>query len=269
MSASCTGSTDAITRGARIERIILGVREIGKSGMKSMKAPAVSVVGRNTLIPTCMLVISLAGALAGCARAYRAEAMADQLAEMEGGADREVSIQRVEEIEREIRRYRKEVDRTVDATGELGVYYKMLAIEYMRGAMYGAAYDALEQAIAIQPENPILFYYSAVCAARMGKAQVISEDRQRWLDRSEALYRRAITLDPSYADALYGLSVLAVESKEIDGRFLLARVYYSLGKLENAIELYREIESLTDVKQTREKALESREQVERELYGAQ
>jgi tetratricopeptide (TPR) repeat protein len=288
MSASCTGSTDAITRGARIERIILGVREIGKSGMKSMKAPAVSVVGRNTLIPTCMLVISLAGALAGCARADRAEAMADQLAEMEGGADREVSIQRVEEIEREIRRYRKEVDRTVDATGELGVYYKMLAIEYMRGAMYGAAYDALEQAIAIQPENPILFYYSAVCAARMGKAQVISEDRQRWLDRSEALYRRAITLDPSYADALYGLSVLyvfelgrpeeaedllerllAVESKEIDGRFLLARVYYSLGKLENAIELYREIESLTDVKQTREKALESREQVERELYGAQ
>jgi tetratricopeptide (TPR) repeat protein len=288
MSASCTSSIDAITRGARIERIILGVREIGKSGMKSMKAPAVSAVGGNALIPACMLIISLVGSLSGCARADRADAMADQLVEMEGGADREVSIQRVEEIEREIRRYHKEVDRTVDATGELGVYYKMLAIEYMRGAMYGAAYDALEQAIAIQPENPILFYYSAVCAARMGKAQVISEDRQRWLDRSEALYRRAITLDPSYADALYGLSVLyvfelgrpqeaedllerllAVESKEIDGRFLLARVYYSLGKLENAIELYREIESLTDVKQIREKALESREQVERELYGAQ
>jgi tetratricopeptide (TPR) repeat protein len=288
MSASCTSSIDAITRGARIERIILGVREIGKSGMKSMKAPAVSAVGGNALIPACMLIISLVGSLSGCARADRADAMADQLVEMEGGADREVSIQRVEEIEREIRRYHKEVDRTVDATGELGVYYKMLAIEYMRGAMYGAAYDALEQAIAIQPENPILFYYSAVCAARMGKAQVISEDRQRWLDRSEALYRRAITLDPSYADALYGLSVLyvfelgrpeeaedllerllAVESKEIDGRFLLARVYYSLGKLENAIELYREIESLTDVKQIREKALESKEQVERELYGAQ
>jgi tetratricopeptide (TPR) repeat protein len=288
MSASCTSSIDAITRGARIERIILGVREIGKSGMKSMKAPAVSAVGGNALIPACTLIISLVGALSGCARADRADAMADQLVEMEGGADREVSIQRVEEIEREIRRYHKEVDRTVDATGELGVYYKMLAIEYMRGAMYGAAYDALEQAIAIQPENPILFYYSAVCAARMGKAQVISEDRQRWLDRSEALYRRAITLDPSYADALYGLSVLyvfelgrpeeaedllerllAVESKEIDGRFLLARVYYSLGKLENAIELYREIESLTDVKQIREKALESKEQVERELYGAQ
>jgi cytochrome c-type biogenesis protein CcmH/NrfG len=63
--------------------------------------------------------------------------------------------------------------------------------------------------------------------------------------------------------------LLAVESKEIDGRFLLARVYYSLGKLENAIELYREIESLADEKQVREQALASRKQVEEELYGAQ
>jgi len=212
----------------------------------------------------------------------------EQLAQMEGQAEAEVSMQRVEELQREVRVYRKEVERTVDASGQLAVYYKMLAIEYMRGAMYGAAYDALEQAIAIQPENPILFYYSAVCAARMAKSQVISEDRLRWLDRSEALYRRAVTLDPGYAAALYGLSVLyvfeldrpeeaedllerllAVESKEIDGRFLLARVYYSLGKLENAIELYREIESLTDVKQAREEALDSRKQIEEELYGAQ
>jgi tetratricopeptide (TPR) repeat protein len=214
--------------------------------------------------------------------------MVDQLVQMEGEADREVSLQRIEEIEGEIRLYRKEVERTVDATGQLGVYYKMLAVEYMRGGMYGAAYDALEQALAIQPENPILFYYSGVCAARMSKAQVISEDRDRWLDRSEALYRHAITLDPGYAAALYGLSVLyvfeldrpeeaqellerllVVESKEIDGRFLLARVYYSLGKLENAIELYEEIESLTEIRQTREQALTSRQQIEEELYGAQ
>jgi tetratricopeptide (TPR) repeat protein len=246
----------------------------------------------NTLIPTRLLIVCLAAALsaalAGCARVDRDEAVVDQLVEMEGGADREVSLQRVEEIRREVRRYRREVDRTVDAAGQLGVYYKMLAVEYMRGTMYGEAYDALEQAIAIQPENPILFYYSAVCAARMGKAQVISEDRLRWLDRSEALYRRAVILDPGYAAALYGLSVLyvfeldrpgeaeallerllAVESKDIDGRFLLARVYYSLGKLENAIELYREIESLAEVEQVREQALNGRKQVEEELYGAQ
>ncbi len=249
----------------------MGVREIGKRE-----------------IPALMLIVCLLSALSACGRVGRDDAMVDQLVEMEGQVQGEVSVQRVEEIEREVRRYREEVQRTVDASGQLAVYYKMLAVEYMRGAMYSAAYDSLEQATAIQPENPILFYYSAVCAARMSKAQVISEERMRWLDRSELLYRRALALDPGYAAALYGLSVLYVfelqrpqeaedllerllnaESKEIDGRFLLARVYYSLGKLENAIELYRQIESLTDVKQLRERALAGRKQIEEQLYGPQ
>jgi len=249
----------------------LGVREIGKRE-----------------IPALMLIVCLLSALSACGRVGRDDAMVDQLVEMEGQVQGEVSVQRVEEIEREVRRYREEVQRTVDASGQLAVYYKMLAVEYMRGAMYSVAYDSLEQATAIQPENPILFYYSAVCAARMSKAQVISEERMRWLDRSELLYRRALALDPGYAAALYGLSVLYVfelqrpqeaedllerllnaESKEIDGRFLLARVYYSLGKLENAIELYRQIESLTDVKQLRERALAGRKQIEEQLYGPQ
>jgi tetratricopeptide (TPR) repeat protein len=95
-------------------------------------------------------------------------------------------------------------------------------------------------------------------------------------------------LDPDYGDALYGLSVLYVfeldrpqeaegllerllriESKDIDARFLLARVYYGLGKLENAIELYREIERLSDTEQVREQARSGRKQAEDELYGAQ
>jgi tetratricopeptide (TPR) repeat protein len=244
-------------------------------------------------IAAATAMVILAGAAAGllnaCGRVDREQGMVGQLSEMEarGYEEQEVSAQRIEEIRREIRRYRKEVDRTVDATGQIGVYYKMLAVEYMRGGMYGAAYDALEEAIAIHPENPILFYYSAVCAARMSKAQVIAEERQRWLDRSERLYRRAINLDPGYADALYGLSVLYVyeldrpeeaepllerllaeESKEIDGRFLLAGVYYRQGKLEKAIEAYREIESLADAEQTRREALENRKRIEEELYGA-
>jgi tetratricopeptide (TPR) repeat protein len=227
----------------------------------------------------------VAALLAACAAAGRDQETVEELVKMEG---REVSVQRVEEIQREIERYSEEVDRTVEATGQLGIYYKLLAVEFMRGAMYLEAYGALDRAIEIQPENPILFYYSAVCAARMSAAQVISEDRADWLDRSEALYRRAVTLDPDYAAALYGLSVLYVfeldrpeeaedllerllslESQHIDGRFLLARVYYSLGKLEKSIELYREIESLTDTKQSGEQALNSRKQIEGELYGAQ
>jgi tetratricopeptide (TPR) repeat protein len=269
MNINFTGSTGAIIPGDRSGMNDLGVRRIGRAG-------------------ACLLIACLAGALTACTRAGRDEAMVEELVKMEEVGEREVSKQRVEEIEEQIERYRKEVLRTVDATGQLGVYYKMLAVEYMRGSMYGAAYEALEKAIAIHPENPILFYYSAVCTARMSKAQVISEDRIRWLERSESLYRRALSFDPDYGAALYGLSVLyvfeldrpqeaegplkrllTVQSKDIDGRFLLARVYYSLGKLENAIELYREIETLSDIEQVREQARSGRKQAEDELYGAQ
>jgi tetratricopeptide (TPR) repeat protein len=262
----------------------LGVTVIGEQNISPTGAPAAA----RLLIPAGLLLCILAGALAGCSRADRASAVVDQLARMEGQGEGEVSAERIEELEREIRRYQKEVDRTVDAAGQLGVYYKMLAVEYMRGGMYGTAYQALEQAIAIHPENPILFYYAAVCAARMSKAQVIQEDRRGWLERSQALYARALLLDPGYAAALYGLSILyvfelgrpeeaegllekllTVESKHIEGRFLLARVYYSLGKLEEAIELYREIESLTDVQDTKQEAMDSRQRIEDELYGAQ
>jgi tetratricopeptide (TPR) repeat protein len=257
---------------------------VGKTGKADMKIPSGSARRAAAVFPLlvlCLVPIS-------CVRRDGNDALVEQLAEMEGESDGVVSMQRVEELQRDIRDLRKEVQRTVDASGQLAVYYKMLAVEYMRGAMYAAAYDALEQAITIQPENPILFYYSGVCAARMSKAQVIAEDRIMWLDRAEALYRRAISLDPGYAAALYGLSVLyvfeldrpqeaedllerllSIERKDIDGRFLLARVYYSLGKLEDAIELYREIESISDVKEKREQALENRKQIEGELYGAQ
>jgi tetratricopeptide (TPR) repeat protein len=234
------------------------------------------------IIQICILV--------SCARIDRGEDTRDQLIEMEGDIyrDQEVSAQRIAEIEEAIGRYRKEVERTVDAAGQVGIYYKMLAIEYMRGGMYGAAYDALKQAIAVHPGNPILFYYSAVCAARMSKAQALAEDAERWLEISETLYRRAIDLDPGYSDALYGLSVLyvfelerpeeaealletmlIVESREIEGRFLLAGVYYRLGKPEQALELYKEIESLSEVERKRQDARDNRKRIEDELYGAQ
>ena len=243
---------------------------------------------------TSVLLLLLAGfavvGLGGCGRVDSTEVMMDQLVQMEDQdyADREISARRVEEIQVEIRRYRKEVERTVDAAGQLGIYYKMLAVEYMRGGMFGTAFEALQQAIAIHPENPILFYYAGVCTARMSAAQVIEEQRAQWLERSEKMYRRAVTLDPEYADALYALSVLyvfeldqpeqaesllesllAVESKDIDGRFLLARVYYLRGGLEEAIEVYREIESLSNVELIRREARKGIEQIEEQLYGAQ
>ncbi|MDY7029511.1 MAG: hypothetical protein SVR04_14570, partial [Spirochaetota bacterium] len=51
------------------------------------------------------------------------------------GIDRE----RVEELERHIRRYADEVEQLVKETGKLGIYYRMLALDYLDQEMYGPA----------------------------------------------------------------------------------------------------------------------------------
>jgi len=194
--------------------------------------------------------------------------------------------QRIQELRTGIERYRKEAERTVEATGQVGVYYKLLALQYMDRQMYGEAYDSLQQAIRIHPENPILFFYAAVCAARMSQARVDEESRARWLDRAEKLYRRALDLDPGYVDALYGLSallvfelnrpaeaetllerILAIEERNLDALFLLGNVYYRLGRLEAAMDTYREAAAATKVPERRDQALDNAQRIERELYG--
>jgi tetratricopeptide (TPR) repeat protein len=193
---------------------------------------------------------------------------------------------RIEELRKGIARYRKEAERTVEATAQIGVYYKLLALQYMQRQMYGEAYDSLQEAVRIHPENPILFYYSAVCAARMSQAQLAGDAGQKWLERAESLYRRALSLDPGYVDALYGLSVLLVyeldrpeeaeallkriltiQERNLDALFLLGNVYYRLGRLEEALETYRAAAAATRVPERRRQAEENAERVEKELYG--
>ena len=202
--------------------------------------------------------------------------------------DQALSQERVDELLTEIRRYQKEVEKKVDASGQIGVFYKMLAGQYMRAAMYQEAERALEQARTIYPENPVLFYLSGICAARIAKAQLEAEDRGRWFERAELSYRRAIDLDQRYVDALYGLSVLYVfelkqpesardllerllskEKKNVDALFLLGNVYYQTGRLESAIEVYESIAEVTSVDVSKQEALRNKKKIEDELYGAQ
>jgi tetratricopeptide (TPR) repeat protein len=211
-----------------------------------------------------------------------------ELQAMERGEYREQSLsqERVEELLEAIREYKKEVERKVDASSQIGVYYKMLAVQYMRAAMYQEAYQSLEQARDIYPENPVLFYLSGICAARLAKAQVEGETRALWFERAEFFYRRAIELDQLYVDALYALSVLYVfefqqpqraesllerlltkEKKNVDALFLLGNVYYQTGRLESALEVYDAIINTTSVETKKQEAEGNRQKIEAELYG--
>lgn len=92
--------------------------------------------------------------LIGCVR--QDPVMVDSLVAMEDDRYGGVTDVRINELKEKIRFYKAEVDRTVKATEQLGVYYKMLAVEYRDREMYKAAYDAYRKALDIHPENEML-----------------------------------------------------------------------------------------------------------------
>lgn len=222
---------------------------------------------------------------AGCAR--RQDFYLEELKKTETGRGTQVDERRIAELEAGIRRYRQEVDRKVRASDQLGVYYRMLAVRYMQLGMFQQAYGALEEARRIYPEKPILFYYSGICAARLGQAQLEAQERRRWLELAERHYRRALELDPLHSETLYALAVLYVyelgrpqeaeellvrllerEKKNADALFLLGNVYYAAGRLEEALGVYRRLEGLGLPEDRRRKAEENIRTIEEELHGA-
>ncbi len=248
-----------------------------------MKAPArfwpLTTVGIAALC-ACL-------SLAGCNPARKA--YLDRLSELEKGPSGAASSQSIAELKKGIARYSAEVERQVKAAQNLGVYYKMLALKYMDASMYPLALANLEKAVEIYPENPQLAYYSAVACARMAKAELADEAAAREdLRRAELYYRRAIFLEPGYVNALYGLAVLyamelgrpadaepllqtilAKEKKNTDALFLLARIRYGAGRLEEAIEIYQRIADTTQASRLKAQALENKKTIEEELYGRQ
>jgi tetratricopeptide (TPR) repeat protein len=224
--------------------------------------------------------------LAACGRDR--DAYLEPLKRTEPGEGAKLSDRQIEELKAGIRKYRAEVDRKVRATQQLGIYYRMLALRYINLQMYQPAYEALEQARAIYPENAVLFYYSAVCAARLSQAQVEGARRSEWLERSERLYRRAIALDPDYPGALYGLAILYVfeldrtqeavpllehllekQKSNTDALFLLANVYYRLRRPDKALVLYDRLLRLSLPAEKRQEAQANKRRIEGELHGTE
>ncbi len=216
---------------------------------------------------------------------------------MEAGrqGERALSRDRTRELEREIARYRRIVEQKVGAHGKLEVYYKMLASRYLDRQMFGEAYRNLQEAIAISPANPTLFYLAGVSAAQVARSQAQGPERARWLSLAQTRYRQALELNSGYSDALYGLAVLLVfergeegeaqqeralleagqlverlladETQNIDALFLKGQIDYRLGDLERAMETYDRIARLTRIPQKREEALRNKGRIEEELRG--
>jgi tetratricopeptide (TPR) repeat protein len=196
----------------------------------------------------------------------------------------ESSDKRIEELRKEVQKYRKIVEEKVEAADKLTTYYRMLALAYMERGMFGLALEALDEAIYLSPEQAPLFLYKGIAAARLAKGMVNPSERLALLDEAEKSYLRCLELDPVFVDALYGLSVLYVfemdrpssavpllkrllekQTQHVSAMFLLARVYASEGRIEEAVALYDRIINTPVAGIKREEAKKLKEQV---LQGA-
>jgi cytochrome c-type biogenesis protein CcmH/NrfG len=244
-----------------------------------VKAPCI----HGPLSIACASALVLAS-LAGCRRS--GAGWIEPLKTLEpGGLPTNAAI---EELKKGIDRYQAEVDRKVSAAQNLGVYWKMLALKYVDNGMYGLALHALDEAAAVYPENPILFQYMGVSAARAAKGLVADAAEQAQLyARSEAAYRRAIFLEPDYVNALYGLAVLLAleldrveeakpllaavlerEPKNLDALFLLGSIAYADGRYEDAVDFFDRILATRPPEAIRTQAERNRQQAKGALYAA-
>lgn len=182
-----------------------------------------------------------------------------------------VHPERVAQLRADIERYRAEVSQTLDRMMRVATFQKMLANELMQQELYGPALDALTSAIAIQTDNPVLYYLAAVAGARSAKAQPTPAAEVALLRQAERHYRIALEIRPEYQQALFGLAVLLafeldrpedaleyaqrlaqLETGDVAVRFLHANVLVRAGELERAVDVYDRIVSQETGEQRRQ-----------------
>ncbi len=236
---------------------------------------------------TCIGILAVVILVSGCkARMDVLERMkALEQPEYKG---KELSDKRIAELKEGIAQYEKEVDRTIKASEQIGVYYRMLGLAYVDRQMYGEALATFEKAISYYPENPNLFNYAGLCAARMAKASVGDEKRRsEYFNLAENYYKRAISIDSGHVAALYGLSILyifelnreleakpllesilAKQKKNFEAMFLLARIRVVEGAYEDAAALYDTIIKESPDKRQKEEAEKNKRTIMGGSYGS-
>lgn len=187
-------------------------------------------------------------------------ALAVRISEMgSGGAPPET----IEGLKKAIATYGDRIEMYTRDVAQVGIYWKILSVRLMDRKLYGEALETLKEAIRLMPEDPTLHYLFGLSSSIVAKS-TYGPEKASLFAQAEAAHLRAIELDRKYARPLYALGVLYVfeldrpeaaiphltrylelESRDVDAMFVLARAYYMVGDLKEAVSLYDTIISLT------------------------
>ena len=175
-----------------------------------------------------------------------------------------------EELEEAIQKYDARAQDLALTEGQVGIWYKILGTRYLDQQMYGKALDCFRRALSYYPGNANLYYYVGTCAGHMAHASLDFDaegslsanavKKMNYLRLAESSYLQALSIDPNYYRALYGIGVLYVfeleenekaipylerflqtQKNDTSAMFVLARAYYSCYRFDEAITLYDRI----------------------------
>lgn len=174
--------------------------------------------------------------------------------------DETISQERINELEEGIKEYSEDVERVVKANAEIGIYYRMLALEYIDFAMYKLALENLEKSMEYYPTNPVLSYFAGLSKANIARAETDETKELSLFRDAEAYYTTAVKLRGTYTEALYALAVLymfdlyspeearpllekllSINTQDWEAMSLYARYMVEIGDIDNAIDLYNKI----------------------------
>jgi tetratricopeptide (TPR) repeat protein len=213
--------------------------------------------------------------------------LAKDLSQLEksGYSEDEPSSERIQELESAIKRFKDILEEKIQAAGGLATAYKLLGIEYQRMGMHKLALEALENAIEIEPANEILLYMAGTNASAWAASAPSEELAAPLYNKSRRYFEQALSINPFYYEALFSAAVLlsfqydeneaaleladrAIEARRDYTRayFLKARILSSLGRLQEAADLYGQISQMKITTEQKKEALQNQRTILDRLY---
>ena len=205
-------------------------------------------MNKRNLIFACIFICCIVLSYFVLGRKNSARQKIKHLEALEAGVENPLTV---EELEEAIAKNEARAEELLALQEQTGSWYKILAVKYIDGEMYGEALSALQKAVQYYPQNQNLFYYIGVSAGFMAKATLDfnadgkTTERDNYLLLAESGYKRAVELEPDYFRAIYGLAVLyvlemnqpakavpllekalTIEEKNTEAMMLLGHAYY-------------------------------------------
>ena len=232
-----------------------------------------------------LFLIALVFLLAACQPGRNTE-LAERVYELEGGSAAEgQEPEEIREIRKDLNHWEDELNDAITAGRNTGRYYRTLGLKFLDYKMYGPARDSFSRALEFSPENGRLYYYRGVALSRMALTRQDPLLMQQEMTMVEQDYLRAIQVEPRFMSPYFSLAILyiyelnrpfeaqpyleeylSVERSDAKAHMLYGQLLEDAGALEEALDHYEKVLSLSGTEELKDKAREYIQRIKEEKW---